>query len=101
MTHLPKIREEIPLPNTPEGALFHYTPDEAAQWTPFTHSTLREMVRRREIPFVANGRKTWFRGEQIVEIADRYVVKPFKASAPTDTVRGVSGCQPCPRARVT
>lgn len=77
-TRQPKIRENIPAPNTPEGELFHYRPEEAAQWTPFAARTLRDMVARKEVPHVSNGRDTYFTGQQIVEISRRYVVEPFK-----------------------
>lgn len=72
-----KIRENLPAPNTPEGEHFHYNPDEAAPWTPFSGRTLRDKIGRREIPFVSNGRHHFLTGRQIVEISERYVVKPF------------------------
>lgn len=87
-TRKPKIRENIPAPNTPEGEYFNYTPDEAAQWTPFSARTLRDKVARKEIPHVDNGRDTKFLGRQIVEINESYVVEPFvppKAVARTRT----------------
>lgn len=77
----PKIRENLPAPNTPEGALFHYTPYEAAPWTPFSGRTLTDMIARREIDYVFNGRDNYLTGEQIVALVGRYTVKPFEKPA--------------------
>ena len=73
----PKIREGLPAPNTPEGELFHYTPFEAAPWTPFGGRKLMEMIRLREIEFVSNGRDNYLTGRQIAALNERYIVKPF------------------------
>ncbi|MFJ9037893.1 helix-turn-helix domain-containing protein [Streptomyces sp. NPDC102406] len=76
-----EIRENLPAPNSAEGALFHYTPDEAAQWTPFRGRTLRNMATKHEIEHSRNGRVIYFTGEQIVALAQRHVVKPFQKPA--------------------
>lgn len=73
----PKIREKLPAPQTPEGLLFHYTPAEAAPWTPFSYRTLIEKIARKEIDYVFNGRDNYLTGAQIVALVERYTVKPF------------------------
>lgn len=75
----PKIRENLPAPNTPEGELFHYSPYEAAPWTPFSGRTLADMIARREIEYVFNGRDNFLTGAQIVALVERYKVPPFTA----------------------
>ncbi|MFI1485671.1 hypothetical protein [Streptomyces sp. NPDC020747] len=77
----PKIREDLPAPNTPEGELFHYTPHEAAQWTPFSGRKLMEMIRLREIEYVFNGRDNYLTGRQIAALNEHFVVKPFSKPA--------------------
>jgi len=74
---IPKTRDNLPAPQTDEGQLFHYKPEEAAQWTPFSGRTLRDMIARREIDYVFNGRDNYLTGAQIVALNARYVVKPF------------------------
>lgn len=79
----PRVRENLPAPQTAEGLLFHYTPAEAARWTPFSYRTLIDLIRRREIDYVFNGRDNYLTGAQIVALVDRYTVKPFaKKPAP-------------------
>ena len=77
----PKIRENLPAPQTAEGLLFHYTPYEAAPWTPYSGRTLTDMIARREIEYVSNGRDNYLTGAQIVALADRYRVKPYSKPA--------------------
>lgn len=74
---VPKIREDLPAPQTAEGLLFHYTPAEAAQWTPFSARTLADKIAAREIDYVFNGRDNYLTGAQIVALTERYVVRPF------------------------
>lgn len=76
-----EIRDNLPAPNTTEGALFHYNPDEASQWTPFSGRTLRDMATKHEVEHSRNGRVIYFTGSQIVALAESYVVKPFKKPA--------------------
>jgi hypothetical protein len=77
----PRIRENLPAPNTPEGQLFHYTPYEAAQWTPYSGRTLTDKMARREFDFVSNGRDHYLTGAQIVALVERHTVKPFTKPA--------------------
>ena len=77
----PKIREGLPAPQTAEGLLFHYTPHEAARWAPFSGRTLTDMIVRREIDYVFNGRDNYLTGAQIVALVERYTVKPFTKPA--------------------
>jgi hypothetical protein len=72
-----QIRENIPAPGTPEGAYFHYTPAEAAEWLPFSKEKLRKMVFAREIPYVDNGNRIWFSGMNIRAISEQFTVQPF------------------------
>jgi hypothetical protein len=73
----PKIRENLPAPQTAEGLLFAYTPYEAARWAPFSGRKIAEMCRRKEIDYVFNGRDNYLTGAQIVALIERYTVKPF------------------------
>jgi hypothetical protein len=77
----PKIRENIPAPSTANGELFHYTPEEAAQWLPFTARKLRLMAFAREIPHVNNGNKVWFSGLNIRAITEQFTRQPFAKAA--------------------
>lgn len=72
-----EIRENIPAPGTAEGAYFHYTPAEAAEWLPFSKEKLRRMVHAREIPHVDNGNRIWFSGMNIRAISEQFTVQPF------------------------
>lgn len=81
-TRTPRIRENIPAPNTTEGEYFHYTPEEAAQWTPFSARTLKNRIKAHSIEFVNNGRDNYLTGRQIIALADSYVVKPFSKPQP-------------------
>lgn len=81
-----RVRPHLPAPHTAEGLLFHYTPEEAAQWTPFSARTLKNRIKSREIEFVCNGRDNYLTGRQIVALAERYVVKPFTAPKPARAV---------------
>ncbi|MER6183110.1 helix-turn-helix domain-containing protein [Streptomyces sp. NPDC001652] len=76
-----QIRENIPAPGTPEGAYFHYTPAEAAEWLPFGAYKLRRMAHAREIPYVDNGNRVWFSGMNIRAISEQFTVQPFTKSA--------------------
>ncbi|MEU6661199.1 hypothetical protein [Streptomyces sp. NPDC046821] len=81
----PEIRENLPAPTTPEGELFHYTPYEAAQWSPFSGRTLADLIARREIEYVFNGRDNYLTGLQIVALSRRYTVAPFSKPARAKT----------------
>lgn len=78
-----QIRENVPAPGTPEGAYFHYTPAEAAEWLPFSKEKLRKLVHAREIPYVDNGNRIWFSGMNIRAISEQFTVQPFSKPART------------------
>ena len=73
----PKIRENLPAPQTDEGLYFHYTPYEAARWAPISGRKIAELCRRKEIDYVFNGRDNYLTGAQILALVERYTVKPF------------------------
>lgn len=77
----PQVREGLPAPQTSEGLLFHYRPVEAAKWLPFTGRTIADMIARREIDYVFNGRDNYLTGAQIVALVDRFTVRPFEQPA--------------------
>lgn len=76
-----QIRENIPAPGTPEGAYFHYTPAEAAEWLPFGAHKLLRLANAREIPYVDNGNRIWFSGMNIRAISEQFTVQPFTKPA--------------------
>ncbi|MYY79680.1 MULTISPECIES: hypothetical protein [unclassified Streptomyces] len=79
----PKIRENLPAPQTPEGQLFCYTPYEAAKWTPYSGRTLADMIAAREIDYVRNDRDNYLTGAQIIALVEKHTVRPFKKSTVT------------------
>ncbi|MDX3354700.1 hypothetical protein PV703_15580 [Streptomyces sp. ME01-24h] len=82
-TPLTKIRENLPAPSTPEGELFHYTPDEAAIYLPFSPRKLRELAFAREIEHVNNGNRIWFSGLNIRAITAQFTIPVLPASKRT------------------
>ncbi|MEU6543963.1 hypothetical protein [Streptomyces sp. NPDC046859] len=78
---VPRIRENLPAPSSPEGELFHYTPYEAAPWTPFSGRKLSALIAAREIEYTFNGRDNYLTGRQIAALNERYTVKPFSKPA--------------------
>lgn len=72
-----EIRENVPAPGTPEGAYFHYTAAEAAEWLPFNAHKLLKLANAREIPYVDNGNRIWFSGMNIRAISEQFTVQPF------------------------
>jgi hypothetical protein len=76
-----QIRDNIPAPGTAEGAYFHYTPAEAAEWLPFSVHKLRKMAFAREIPYVDNGNRVWFSGMNIRAISEQFTRQPFEKRA--------------------
>lgn len=76
-----KIRENLPVPSTAEGELFHYNPDETALWLPFSARKLKEMAYSRQVPHVNNGNRIWFSGLNIRAISEQFTVAPFEAAA--------------------
>ncbi|MYR28638.1 helix-turn-helix domain-containing protein [Streptomyces sp. SID4945] len=76
-----RIRENLPTPSAPEGELFHYTPDEAAIWLPFSARKLREMAYLRQIPHVNNGNRVWFSGQNIRAITTQFTQPALRPAA--------------------
>lgn len=68
---------KVPHPATTEGAYFHYTAAEAAEFLPLNARQLRERVHRREIPFSEITRSIHFTGLDIREITEQYRVRPI------------------------
>ncbi|MGH3585040.1 MAG: hypothetical protein ACRDQ0_01850 [Pseudonocardia sp.] len=77
-THKSKVRDNLPAPSTAEGELFHYTPDEAALWLPFSARKLREMAYVNHVPHVNNGNRIFFSGLQIRAISTQFTITPRK-----------------------
>lgn len=73
---------EVPSPDSPEGALFIYTPEEAATWLPQSHWWLRRKATAREIPFNSGGRRVTFTAADILEIRQMSAVRPLAESEP-------------------
>lgn len=67
----------LPYPGTPEGELFHYTPEEAARFLPWSHNQLKRKAYAREIPFNDGGKRVTFTGRDIREISDMTAVRPL------------------------
>lgn len=75
---------EVPAPSTPEGELFHYTPEQAIEWLPWTSARwLREKARRREFPHNRGGGRITFTGRDIREISDMTAVRPLDETKPS------------------
>jgi transcriptional regulator with XRE-family HTH domain len=68
---------EVPFPGTPEGQVFHYTPEEAERFLPWTALALRRKAYRREIPFNKAAGRISFTGRDIQEISDMTAVRPL------------------------
>lgn len=82
-TKAKKPAREVPYPGTPEGEVFHYTPEEAERFLPYTALTLRRKVHAREIPFNDGGAKITFTGHNIREISNMTAVRPLAESVPS------------------
>lgn len=72
-----KPARQVPYPGTPEGELFHYSPDEAAQFLPWSGLQLRRKAYAREIPYNDGGKRVTFTGRDIREISDMTAVRPM------------------------
>lgn len=70
-------RREVPYPGTPEGAHFHYTPEEAADFLPWSALQLRRRAYARRIPFNEGGARVSFTGLNICEISAMTAVRPL------------------------
>lgn len=67
---------EVPSPGTPEGEVFHYTPEEAARFLPWSELSLRRKAYAREVPFRKGGHRITFTGADIREISEGTAVRP-------------------------
>ncbi|WP_240812563.1 hypothetical protein [Streptomyces sp. DASNCL29] len=68
---------EVPFPGTPEGEVFHYTPEEAARFLPWSALQLKRKAYRREVPFNEGARRITFTGLDIREISGMTAVRPL------------------------
>jgi transcriptional regulator with XRE-family HTH domain len=68
---------EVPYPGTPEGELFHYTPEEAARFLPWSALQLRRKAYAREIPYNDGAKRVTFTARDIREISEMTAVRPL------------------------
>ncbi|UED83103.1 helix-turn-helix domain-containing protein [Streptomyces profundus] len=73
---------EVPPPGSPEGELFHYTPEEAAKWLPWSASWIRRKARVREFPHNRGGGQITLTGRDIREISAMTAIRPAPAPPP-------------------
>ncbi|BBA98264.1 hypothetical protein RVR_4391 [Actinacidiphila reveromycinica] len=71
----------VPYPGTPDGEVFHYTPDEAASFLPWSALQLKRKAYRREIPFNDGAKRVTFTGRDIREISEMTAVRPLAETA--------------------
>lgn len=71
----------VPYPGTPDGAVFHYTPEEAAEFLPWSALQLRRKAYAREVPFNDGGARVTFTGRDIREISEMTAVRPLAETA--------------------
>lgn len=67
----------LPAPSSPEGELFHYTPEEAARWLPWKPRVLRMKAAAHEIPHNRGGARITFTGRDIREISEMTAIRPL------------------------
>jgi transcriptional regulator with XRE-family HTH domain len=67
----------VPFPGTPEGAVFHYSPEEAARFLPWSALQLKRKAYAREVPFNDGGNRVTFTGLDIREISAMTTVRPL------------------------
>ncbi|WP_281290743.1 helix-turn-helix domain-containing protein [Streptomyces sedi] len=72
----PRPERDVPAPGTPDGELFHYTPEEAARWLPWSARWLRRKARLREIPHNRGAGQITLTGRDIQEISTMTAVRP-------------------------
>ncbi|MCY0957653.1 hypothetical protein [Streptomyces sp. H27-H5] len=70
-------RRRVPYPGTPEGAFFHYTPEEASWFLPWSALQLKRKAYAREIPFNEGGARVTYTGRDICEISLMTAVRPL------------------------
>ncbi|WP_143665751.1 hypothetical protein [Streptomyces griseus] len=78
----PAVEREVPYPGTAEGEVFHYTPEEAARFLPWSALQLKRKAYAREIPFNGGGGRITFTGLDIREISRMTAVRPLVEAAP-------------------
>lgn len=71
----------VPYPGTPDGEIFHFTPEEAAGFLPWSALQLRRKAYAREIPFNDGGARVTFTGRDIREISEMTAVRPLAETA--------------------
>lgn len=71
----------VPYPGTEEGAFFHYTPEEAAEFLPWSPIQLRRKAYARQVPFNDGGARISFTGLNIREISGMTAVRPLAETA--------------------
>lgn len=76
----PRSLAELPAPTSPEGELFHYSPDQAAIFLPFTARKLRELAYSRRIDHVNNGNRISFSGRNIRSISEQFTRPALKSA---------------------
>lgn len=67
----------VPYPGTPEGEFFHYTPEEASGFLPWSALQLRRKAYAREIPYNDGAKRVSFTGRDIREISEMTAVRPL------------------------
>lgn len=72
-----KTEREVPYPGTPEGEFFHYSPDEAAKFLPWSALQLRRKAHAREFPHNSGGSRVTFTGRDIREISEMTAQRPI------------------------
>lgn len=78
----PLVEREVPYPGTAEGEVFHYTPEEAARFLPWSALQLKRKSYAREIPFNGGGGRITFTGLDIREISLMTAVRPLSEAEP-------------------
>ena len=68
---------ELPYPGTPDGEVFHYSPEEASRFLPWSALQLKRKAYAREIPFNEGGSRVTFTGSDIREISQMTAVRPL------------------------
>ncbi|WP_338146244.1 helix-turn-helix transcriptional regulator [Streptomyces boncukensis] len=72
---------DVPYPGSPDGEWFHYTPEEAARFLPWSALQLKRRAYARQIPFNDGGARVTFTGRDIREISEMTAVRPLAETA--------------------
>jgi len=73
---------EVPYPGTSEGSVFHYTPEEAARFLPWSELQLRRKAYARTVPHNGGASRITFTGLDIAEISAMTAVRPLAEAEP-------------------